>query len=150
MNIDPDVMAVLSKLSNIVGVKECNLAQMADVIQCTTGDFTVYSGDDGINLPALALGAKGVISVLSNVMPEHVVRMNSLFLDGKVEESRELFYMTNKLCRLLFIETNPIPVKKAMELLGLDSGMLRLPLVDMDSKNAQLLKNEMIRVGVIK
>jgi 4-hydroxy-tetrahydrodipicolinate synthase len=150
MNIDADTMSVLSNVCNIVGVKECNLTQMADVIQCTTDDFTVYSGDDGINLSALAVGAQGVISVLSNVVPEHVVKMNSLFLNNKIEESRELFYKTNKLCRFLFIETNPIPVKKAMELLGLDSGMLRLPLVEMDSKNAQFLKNEMIELGVIK
>ena len=91
----------------------------------------------------------GVVSVLSNILPSHVAMMNKLFLENKVDQSRELFYKSRKLVNLLFIETSPIPVKKAMHLMGLDSGLLRLPLVDMDEKNAQLLKDEMINQGVI-
>ncbi len=149
MNIDPDVMAYLAENCNIIGVKECNLNQMADIIATAPDGFTVYSGDDCINLPALALGAMGVISVLSNVVPAHVFKMNKLFLENKIEESRELFYKTKNLVRLLFIETSPIPVKKAMQLMGVDSGFLRLPLVEMEDKNAKMLKDEMISLGVI-
>ncbi|MDD2262220.1 MAG: 4-hydroxy-tetrahydrodipicolinate synthase [Clostridia bacterium] len=149
MNIDPDVIKHLAENCNVIAIKECNLSQMADVIQSTPDNFTVYSGDDCINLPALSLGAMGVVSVLSNILPSHVAMMNKLFLENKVDQSRELFYKSRKLVNLLFIETSPIPVKKAMHLMGLDSGLLRLPLVDMDEKNAQLLKDEMINQGVI-
>ncbi|MFA5340382.1 MAG: 4-hydroxy-tetrahydrodipicolinate synthase [Clostridia bacterium] len=149
MNIDPDVMIHLADNYNIIGVKECNLNQMADIIAAAPSAFTVYSGDDCINLPALSYGAMGVISVLSNVMPSHVVKMNRLFLDNKIAESRDLFYRTKNLVRLLFIETSPIPVKKALQLMGFDSGILRLPLVEMEEKNAKMLKDELISLGVI-
>lgn len=150
MNIEPDVMVHLAKNCNITGVKECNLSQVADIIQTAPENFTVYSGDDSINLQALSLGAMGVISVMSNVLPAHVVKMNKLFLQNKIKESRELFYKTKNLVKLLFIETNPIPVKKAMQLAGYDTGLLRLPLVEMEEKNANLLKEELINLGVIK
>lgn len=150
MNIDPEIMVQLAKSCNIIGVKECNLNQIADIIETAPDGFTVYSGDDCINLPALSLGAMGVISVLSNVVPAHVARMNRLFLENKIEESRELFYKTKNLVRLLFIETSPIPVKKAMQFLGYDAGLLRLPLVEMEEKNAMLLKEELLKLGVVK
>ena len=150
MNIDPDVMVTLAKCCNIIGVKECNLNQIADIIDTAPEGFTVYSGDDSINLPALSLGAMGVVSVLSNVVPAHVAKMNRLFFENRIEESRKLFYKTKNLTRLLFIETSPIPVKKAMQLMNMDSGMLRLPLVEMEEKSAGMLKDEMVSLGVIK
>lgn len=150
MNIEPDTMKYLANNCNIIGVKECNLNQMADVIESTPKGFTVYSGDDSINIQALALGAMGVVSVLSNVIPAHVVKMNQLFLENDIEASRVLYYKTKNLVRLLFIETSPIPVKKAMQLIGLDTGILRLPLVEMEEKVASQLEQEIISLGVIK
>lgn len=150
MNIEPDTMKYLANNCNIIAVKECNLNQMADVIECTPKGFTVYSGDDSINIQALALGAMGVVSVLSNVIPAHVVKMNQLFLENDIEASRALYYKTKNLVKLLFIETSPIPVKKAMQLIGFDTGILRLPLVEMEEKLASQLEQEIISLGVIK
>jgi len=150
INVDPAIMKQVALKSNTIAVKECNFAQMAEVIETAPKGFTVYSGDDSSNIPALALGAMGVISVASNVIPKDIVTMNKLFFENKLDKSREIFYKINNLLRLLFIETNPIPVKKAMEYLNLDSGILRLPLIPMQEDKALLLKEELKKLGVIQ
>jgi len=139
INIDADTILNLSKVSNIVGVKECNLDQVSEVIKNKDDDFTIYSGEDGSLLSFLALGAKGVISVLSNVVPKETHDICRLFLDGKIKESRKAFYNLYDLSKALFIETNPIPCKTAVNLIGLPGGKLRLPLVDMDNDNKEKL-----------
>lgn len=150
INVDPATMKQVALKSNAIAVKECNFAQMAEVIETAPKGFTVYSGDDSSNIPALALGAMGVISVASNVIPKDIVTMNKLFFENKLDQSREIFYRINNLLRLLFIETNPIPVKKAMEYLNLDSGILRLPLIPMQEDKALLLKEELEKLGVMQ
>jgi len=142
INIDADTILSLSKVNNIVGVKECNLDQVAEVIKNKDDDFTIYSGEDGSLLSFLALGAKGVISVLSNVAPKETHDICRLFLDGKIQESRKVFYSLYDLTKTLFIETNPIPCKTAVNLIGLPGGKLRLPLVDMSDDN----KDKLIQV----
>lgn len=139
INIDADTILNLSKVNNIVGVKECNLDQVAEVIKNKDDNFTIYSGEDGSLLSFLALGARGVISVLSNVVPKETHAICKLFLDGKIKESQKAFYNLYDLSKALFIETNPIPCKTAVNLIGLPGGKLRLPLVDMDNDNKEKL-----------
>lgn len=143
INLKPELTAELAKVSNIVGIKEAsgNLDQITRIIELTKDeDFTVLSGDDGLTLPILSIGGSGVISVVTNVAPKLVVSMVEAFRSGDLERARELHLALAPLIRAMFLETNPVPVKKAVELIGLPAGNLRLPLAPISPDNEKKLK----------
>ncbi|MDO8724789.1 MAG: 4-hydroxy-tetrahydrodipicolinate synthase [Candidatus Methanoperedens sp.] len=143
INLKPELTAKLAEISNIVGIKEASgsLDQITRIIELTKGeDFTVLSGDDGLTLPILAIGGTGVISVVANVAPKLVVAMVEAFQNKEQEKARELHMALAPLIRAMFLETNPIPVKKAVELIGLPAGNLRLPLASISADNEKKLK----------
>lgn len=149
LNINPDTMKALSEIENIVAVKECVLSQMASVISLCGDSFTVYTGNDDEVLPALSYGAKGVISVAANIIPKETHEMVAKFISGDVEGSRKMMYKSLNLIKSLFIDVNPIPVKHAMNLMGLNIGNCRLPLVEMGENNIHILKDSMKNYGLI-
>jgi 4-hydroxy-tetrahydrodipicolinate synthase len=144
-NMLPETLARLAKIPNIVGVKEAagSIKQMSDVIHLCGPDFSVLSGDDIFTLPLLALGGKGVISVISNVVPGDMAGMVDAFAAGDLEKARQLHYRMSPLIDALFIETNPTPVKAALAMMGKIAYELRLPLCKMAEKNAAVLKKVM-------
>ena len=150
MNINPETLYELSKHQNIVAIKEAsgNISQVAEMARLCGKDFAIYSGNDDQVVPILALGGIGVISVVANILPKDTHDMVYKFLEGDIEGSRELQFKMNPLINALFIETNPIPVKTAMNLMGMNVGPLRLPLTTMTSKNLEILKKEMLNYGL--
>jgi len=153
INLKPELTAKLAKLSNIVGIKEASgsLDQVTRIIELTKGeDFAVLSGDDGLTLPILSIGGSGVISVVANVAPKLVVSMVEAFRNGDREKARELHLTLAPLIRAMFLETNPIPVKKAVELMGLPAGNLRLPLAPISIDNEKKLKSALNDLHLIK
>ena len=150
-NIEPATVAALVKeVDNIVGVKEAsgNISQVAKIMQLTQGDIDLYSGNDDQIVPILALGGKGVISVLSNVAPRETHEICAKFFAGDIEGSRELQLKAIPLINALFSEVNPIPVKKAVSLMGMEAGGLRMPLTEMEEANAQKLAQAMRAFGI--
>ncbi len=151
VNIDNSTMAELYvEVDNIVAVKEANgdISQVADLMNRTQGDLDVYSGNDDQIVPILSLGGKGVISVLSNIEPQKTHDIVASYLANDVKKSREIQLEYIPLINALFSEVNPIPVKKAMNLMGMDVGPLRLPLTEMDETKAGILAQEMKKVGI--
>ncbi|MEN6342521.1 MAG: 4-hydroxy-tetrahydrodipicolinate synthase [Methanospirillum sp.] len=141
-NLTPDLVVELAAHPNIVGIKEAsgNVTQISQIIEGTLDEeFTVISGDDGLTLPILALGGAGVISVAANVEPARMVRLYDAFKAGDWTTALELHYELSPLFRALFIETNPIPVKTAVGLRGMAAGSVRLPLAELEPKNAETL-----------
>lgn len=149
LNIAPETVKALSEIDNIVAIKECNLSQVGDVVNLCGDNITIYSGEDGSIVPFLSMGAKGVISVMANIIPKDTHDIVAKFLSGDIEGSRKLQLKTLGLVRALFSEVSPIPIKAAMNLMNMNVGSCRLPLVDMTDKNFELLKNEMIKYGLI-
>ncbi|MDF2984578.1 MAG: dihydrodipicolinate synthase [Eubacterium sp.] len=149
LNIAPETVKALSEIENIVAIKECNLSQVGDVVNLCGEAFTVYSGEDGAIVPFLSMGAKGVISVMANIIPKDTHDIVAKYLAGDVEGSRALQLKTLDLIKALFIEVSPIPIKAAMNLLGMNVGSCRLPLVDISDKNLDILKNELKKYGLI-
>lgn len=150
-NIEPATAAALVKeVDNIVGVKEAsgNISQVAKIMQLTQGDIDLYSGNDDQIVPILALGGKGVISVLSNVAPRETHEICAKFFAGDIAGSRELQLKAIPLINALFSEVNPIPVKKAVSLMGMEAGGLRMPLTEMEEANAQKLAQAMRAFGI--
>lgn len=142
-NLEPDLIAELAQHPNIVGVKEAsgNIGQISRIIEETQDeDFAVISGDDNITLPILALGGAGVISVAANVDPARMVAMYEAATQGDYQKALVLHYAMSPLFRSMFIDTNPIPVKKAVELIGQAGGPVRLPLDELDAKKTEQLK----------
>jgi len=142
-NITPDIVVRLAnEFDNIVGIKEAsgNLKQVAEIIRNAPDNFVVLSGDDFLTLPILMLGGKGVVSVAANVAPHLMKDMYNAFKSGNLELARELHYKLMPLFEVLFIDTNPIPVKKALELMGLAAGKPRLPLVELSKEKTEKLK----------
>lgn len=153
INLKPEIVAELAKESNIVGVKEAsgNLDQVTRIIEMTQDeDFVVLSGDDGLTVPIMALGGVGVISVVANVAPELTVSMVEAFRNGDMEKARKLHITLAPLIRAVFLETNPIPIKKAVELIGLSAGHLRLPLAPISEDNERKLKTALNDLHLIK
>ena len=150
-NMFTETLARLSKIPNIVGVKEASgsIKQMSDVIHMCGPDFDVLSGDDIFTLPLLALGGKGVISTVSNVVPGDMAGLVDAFLAGDLEKARALHFRMSPLIDAIFIETNPIPVKAALAMMGKIDGELRLPLCPMTEKNEAVLKRVMQEYGLI-
>ncbi len=151
VNIESTTIAQLAKeCKNIVGVKEASgsLDQMQMIKHLCPKDFILLSGDDSLTLPILSIGGVGVISVLANVIPHDIAQVIELFNKGKLNEARKLHYKILPLAKAMFVETNPIPIKKAVEILGLCSGELRLPLCEMAEENVKKLRQAIKEYGL--
>jgi 4-hydroxy-tetrahydrodipicolinate synthase len=144
INMDPETISTLAhEYSNVAAVKEAsaNFSQISNIIELTQDlDFCVISGDDGLTLPMMALGATGVISVTADLFPKPMGQLTQFCLEGNYKKAREVHYRLAPLFKALFLETNPIPIKKACDLLGLAGGPLRLPLTAMAEPNVAKLK----------
>ncbi len=142
VNMLPETVARLAKIPTIVAVKEASgsMDQVSQIVQSCRSDFAVLSGDDSLTLPMLSLGATGVISVVGNIAPGPMSEMVRAYRAGNVARARELHYQLFDLCRAMFIETNPIPVKTAAGILGLCLPELRLPMCPMGEANRQKLE----------
>ena len=151
VNIKPETYVQLAKHPNIVAAKEAsgNISQVAQIKALCGDDLDLYSGNDDQIVPLLSLGAKGVISVLSNVMPKETHDICALFFEGKVKESAALQLKLLDLINHLFMDVNPIPVKAAMNLMGFDVGECRLPLVSMDDAQIGVLRESMKQAGLL-
>ncbi|MCF2667232.1 4-hydroxy-tetrahydrodipicolinate synthase [Faecalicatena contorta] len=150
-NIEPATVAELVKnVDNIVGVKEAsgNISQVAKIMSLTDGNIDLYSGNDDQIVPLLSLGAKGVISVLSNVAPQETHDICAKFFEGDVAGSAALQLKAIPLIEQLFCEVNPIPVKKAMALMGKDCGPLRMPLTELTPEHEKALAQAMKDFGI--
>lgn len=150
-NLTPQSAAILADHPNIVAIKEAsgNISQIAELAALVGDKMDIYSGNDDQIVPILSLGGKGVISVLSNLMPKETSDMCKLFFEGKVAESRELQLRLLPLVNALFSEVNPIPVKAAMSKMGYGENYLRLPLTPMEDAHAKVLYDLMAKEGLI-
>ena len=151
VNITPETIVALCKeYENIVGVKEAsgNFSAIAQIASLSGGTVDIYSGNDDQPVPMMALGAKGVISVLSNVAPRQVHDMCAAFKAGDVAKARQMQIDAIPLIEALFCEVNPIPVKEAMNMMGEEVGPFRKPLVDMEPANRDRLRRELVNYGI--
>lgn len=150
VNLTPKVVQKLAQIPNIIGIKEASgdISQVAEIARLCGEDFAIYSGNDDMIVPVLSLGGQGVISVLANILPQVTHDLVSSYLEGDVKTSRELQLRVNGLVHALFIEVNPIPVKTAMNLMGMDVGSFRLPLTEMAAENLVVLKDELTNYGL--
>ncbi len=148
VNITPAAMKEIGQHDNIVGIKEAsaNISQIVEIARLCP-NIDLYSGNDDHVVPLLSVGGKGVISVVSNVAPQITHDMVVSFLEGDIEKSRELQFKLNPLISALFSEVNPIPVKTALNMIGINAGVLRMPLCEMGADKASLLKKELIAFG---
>lgn len=150
INIAPETLLQLVEHPNISGIKEAsgNIAQVAKMISLCGDKIDFYSGNDDMNVSMASIGAKGAISVLANVAPKNAHMMMKYALDGDYKNAAKLQLESIELIDALFCETNPVPVKKAMELMGFCSGTLRLPLYEISEKNEQILRKAMENYGL--
>ena len=150
VNIEPKTCLALSKIENIVAIKEAsgNLSQIAEIAHLCGDNLSIYSGNDDQVLPILSLGGIGVISVLSNVMPEYTHTMVQKFFDGNIDVATKMQLDAIPLIKALFSEVNPIPVKSSLNLLGYNYGIPRLPLTKMTEEKELILKNELQKFGI--
>jgi len=151
LNILPKTLAEMAKHPNIKAVKEAsgNISQVAEILRLCPDDFDVYSGNDDMIVPLLSLGGIGVISVVANILPKDTHNMVMNYIQGDVKNARDLQLNMKGLIDALFIETNPIPIKTAMNLLEMKVGNLRLPLISMSENNLNLLAQEMESYGLL-
>lgn len=151
LNILPKTCFELSKIDNIVAIKEAsgNISQVAEIANLCKDDLHIYSGNDDQILPVLSLGGLGVISVLSNIAPKKANLITKNFFDGNIKDSISMQLEALPLIQALFCEVNPIPVKMALNLMGYNFGSPRLPLIDLSSSKIDLLKSEMTKYGIL-
>ncbi|MEG1782477.1 MAG: 4-hydroxy-tetrahydrodipicolinate synthase [Oscillospiraceae bacterium] len=151
VNIAVDTYVKLSKHRNIVAVKEASgdISHIAKIAQACENSLYLYSGNDDQNIPILSLGGKGVISVLANVLPKETHNICKLWFEGEQDEARKMHFKLLKFMNNLFIDVNPIPVKEALNLLGLDVGGYRLPLTSMSVENVEILQESMRKINLI-
>ena len=152
-NIQPETAVWLARnVENIVAIKEAtgNISQIGHLFAIANGDIDVYSGNDDQIVPLLSLGGKGVISVLSDIAPQQTHDIVQHYLDGDVQTSAKMQLEAMDLINALFCEVNPIPVKKAAELMNLCGGSVRLPLTEIEAANAERLANAMREYGLLK
>lgn len=151
LNISPKTCLTLSKISNIVAIKEAsgNISQVAEIAHLCKDNLHIYSGNDDQILPVLSLGGLGVISVLSNIAPKKAHLITKNFFDGNIKESINMQLEALPLIKSLFCEVNPIPVKMALNLMGYNFGSPRLPLIPLSPAHTEELKNEMISYGIL-
>lgn len=151
-NLLPDTVVKLSAIGNIIGIKEAcgDINQITELAMKIPSGFKILSGDDALTLPIIALGGCGVISVVSNQAPKMVVELVRLCLNGKFEAARALQRKLYGLMKLNFIETNPIPVKAGLAMMGLMEESYRLPLVPMAEDNKRRLRSALAELGIVK
>lgn len=145
VNMEPETFARLTKIKNIIGVKEASgsLEQMSRIRNLCPKDFLLISGDDALTLPVMAIGGSGVISVVGNIIPRDVADLCSAFEKGDIKKAEALHYKMLNLVKAMFIETNPIPVKTAMSLMNMCGPDLRLPMCEMGQENREKLIKEL-------
>ena len=151
VNILPSTAVTLAKnVENIVAIKEAsgNISQVAELAHLAEGCIDIYSGNDDQILPLMSLGGIGVISVTANIIPDDTHDLCAKFFEGDIEGARELQLKAIDLCKALFCEVNPIPVKRATQLMGMTNGKVRLPLTEMEPEHTELLKNAMKNYGI--
>lgn len=151
INIANETMERLSRIPNIVGVKEAsgNISQMSEVIRLCGPDFDVLSGDDNMTFPLMSLGGRGVISVITNIVPDKMSTMVKSMADGQFEKARQIHFEISELCQAMFLETNPIPIKAALSLMGKIELEFRLPLCPPSEGNMDRLKAILNKYGII-
>jgi 4-hydroxy-tetrahydrodipicolinate synthase len=152
VNVETETLQRLAAIPNIVGVKEASgsLDQMTAVILACGPDFSVVSGDDSLTLPLMAVGGRGVISVVANFLPREVAELTHAALEGDWKRAREAHLRLYPVCKAVFIETNPIPVKETMAMLGLIRAEWRLPMCPMTPANREKLRTALTQAGVLK
>lgn len=150
-NMLPTTIARLAEIENIVAVKEASgsLDQVSEIIRTTPNDFWVYSGDDGLTLPILSVGGCGVISVAAHVVGKRMQEMITAFLAGDLNKAQALHLELMPFFKVIFVTTNPIPIKKAVNILGINAGPVRLPLVSPTASEEEQLKNVMQAIGAL-
>lgn len=151
-NINPPTVLKLAENPNIIGIKEASgsMAQIMSILERAPKGFSVISGDDALTFPIMALGGKGVISVASNVAPSQVSSMVRHALEGEWQEARREHFRLLPLFTNLFLETNPIPVKTALRMMGKPAGAFRLPLCEMEPSNQEVLRKTLSDLGLLK
>ena len=151
VNMLPETVARLAELNEVVAIKEASgsLGQMAEILKLAGDKITLLSGDDNVTLPVLALGGKGVISVIANIVPKDSADMVQAWEEGEISKARDLFYKLLPLSKAMFYETNPIPVKTSLGLMGKINEEMRLPLAPMSSNNREKLKKALKDYGLI-
>ncbi|AFV11368.1 dihydrodipicolinate synthase DapA [Thermacetogenium phaeum DSM 12270] len=152
VNLLPATVARLAEIENIVAVKEAsgNMDQVAEIRRRTPADFLIYSGDDALTLPILAVGGHGIVSVASHVAGKMIKEMVNSYLAGDVVKAGELHLKLFPLFKVLFITTNPVPVKKALELIGIKAGPPRLPLVRATEQETAAIAEELRKLALLK
>ncbi|MFW6270020.1 MAG: 4-hydroxy-tetrahydrodipicolinate synthase [Bacillota bacterium] len=150
-NIEPDTVARLSRIDNIIAVKEASgdIAQVAEISRKTDDDFYIYSGDDNITLPALSVGGQGIVSVASHVAGNQIKEMVKSYKNGNIEEASNLNKKLGPLFSGIFITTNPIPIKAALNMKGINVGSLRPPLIELDDDKKMKLQEILNNLNLI-
>jgi 4-hydroxy-tetrahydrodipicolinate synthase len=151
VNIENSTMEKLSRLPNIVGVKEASgsILQMSEVIRLCGPDFDVLSGDDQMTFPLMALGGKGVISVVTNIIPDKMSALVRHMLAGEIDKARAIHFEIFELCQAMFVETNPIPIKAALGLMGKIEPEFRLPLCPPASASLEKIRSVLSKLNLI-
>ncbi len=151
-NIEPSTVNRLAAIPNIIAIKEASgsITQQMEVINSVPGDFRVLSGDDAFTLPLMAVGGVGVISVVANEIPRQFTNLTHLMLEGRYEEARQLHYQLLPLIQVNFIETNPIPVKAALAMMGMIEEVYRLPMVPLKTENRAKLEKVLVAQGLLQ
>lgn len=152
VNVEPDTIARLAKIDTIVGVKEASgsMKQITDIVARCGDDFAVLSGEDFLTFPLMCVGGKGVISVVSNVAPRDMADLCNLFMAGKFSDAQRLYYKLLPLCHVLFVETNPAPVKAALAMMKkIQDDAVRLPLAPMSEANRDKVRKELQAYGLL-
>lgn len=151
VNMLPATVARLAELPEVVAIKEAsgNLGQMTEILELAGDKITLLSGDDNVTLPVLSIGGKGVISVVANIVPRDSAEMVRAWEEGNFDRSRAIFYKLFPLCQAMFYETNPIPVKTALSLMGKIDGEMKLPLTPMSPSNLERLKKVLEDYGLL-
>lgn len=151
VNIDPETVLVMSKVKNVIGIKEAsgNISQVLEIKRLVPEDFKIYSGNDDQVVPIYACGGHGVVSVASNIIPKEMQEMCSAFMNGNTQEAIRLQVLYKHFIDLLFCEVNPIPIKAALNAIGYIENELRLPLTPMEESNKGKLIEEMKKLNII-
>ncbi len=152
INIHPNTVKILSNHANIVGIKEASgdIAQAVEISRITPDNFGLWCGNDDIIVPMLSIGGHGVISVLANIMPKQTHDMCQSYFNGDVKKSAQIQLKTKPLIDKLFCETNPIPIKEALNMMNKNAGPVRLPLVKMSQKHREQLRDELADQNLLK
>lgn len=150
VNILPETVARLAKIDNIVAIKEASgsLEQVSVLKTLVPDDFLIYSGDDALTLPILSVGGAGVVSVVSHLVGREIKAMISAFCAGKTHEALETHLQLMPLFKAMFLTTNPVPVKRALEFVGFETGPVRLPLADLTEAEAATIKGVLAKMGL--